>query len=161
MLFPAAKRQAMASGEKARETVQRESLSGRVAIVDDEPVVAQFMQELLARWGLAVTPYADGAAALRALESGTAFDVVITDQTMPGMTGIEFAQAAHASNPRLPIVLYTGHADALDPADLERAGVCALLSKPIDAQALLAVLREHLPKPIAVADAPPRHASRN
>jgi FixJ family two-component response regulator len=45
----------------------------------------------------------------------------------------------------LPVVLYTGRADALASADLDRAGVRALLSKPIDAQALLAILRAHLP----------------
>jgi PAS domain S-box-containing protein len=144
MLFPAAEREATAAGEKARETV-RATLSGRVAIVDDEPAVAEFMQELLGRWGLAVTGFADGATALRALEGGTAFDIVITDQTMPGMTGIAFAQAVHAQNPRLPIVLYTGHVDALASTELDRAGVRALLSKPIDAHALLEVLRGHLP----------------
>jgi len=145
MLFPAAERTATASGEKVREPVQRATLSARVAVVDDEPAVAEFMQELLARWGLAVTAFADGAAALRALEDGAAFDIVITDQTMPGMTGIAFAQSVHAWNPRLPIVLYTGHVDALASTDLDRAGVCALLSKPVDAQALLEVVRRHLP----------------
>ena len=160
MLFPAAERKAMVSGETVREIVQRAALFGRIAVVDDEPAVADFMQELLARWGLAVTAFADGAAALRALEEGAAFDLVISDQTMPGMTGIAFAHAAHASNPGLPIVLYTGHADAIDAAELDRAGIRTLLAKPVDPQALLAVLREHLEESARVGDSAPRRAAQ-
>ena len=102
------------------------------------------MQELLARWGLTVTAFADAETALRTLDAGSAFDVVISDQTMPGMSGLDFAHAVHARNPRLPVVLYTGRPDALAAEDLARAGVCALLSKPIDPQALLATLRSHM-----------------
>ena len=154
MLFPAAERNAIVSGEKARKSVKSATLAGRVAVVDDEPAVAQFMQELLAGWGLAVTAFADGAAALRALESGVTFDIVITDQTMPGMTGIALAQEMHVRQPHVPVVLYTGRADAVARADLDRAGVRALLSKPIDAQALLAILRANLP-PMPASEAVP------
>jgi signal transduction histidine kinase/ActR/RegA family two-component response regulator len=154
MLFPVAERKAIASGENVRESVKSVTLAGRVAVVDDEPAVARFMQELLAGWGLAVTAFADGAATLRALESGVAFDIVITDQTMPGMTGIALAQAMHARQPHVPVVLYTGRADAVARADLDRAGVRALLSKPIDAQALLAILRANLP-PVPASEAVP------
>jgi CheY-like chemotaxis protein len=154
MLFPVAERKAIASGENVRESVKSVTLAGRVAVVDDDPAVAAFMQELLAGWGLAVTAFADGAAALRALESGVAFDIVITDQTMPGMTGIALAQAMHARQPHVPVVLYTGRADAVARADLDRADVRALLSKPIDAQALLAILRANLP-PAPASEAVP------
>jgi len=154
MLFPAAERKAIASGEKAREIVKSVTLAGRVAVVDDEPAVAQFMQELLAGWGLAVTAFADGAAALRALEGGMTFDIVITDQTMPGMTGLALAQQVNARRPHVPVVLYTGRADAVASADLDRAGVRALLSKPIDAQALLAILRANLP-PVPASETVP------
>ena len=154
MLFPAAERKAIASGEKVREIVKSVTLAGRVAVVDDEPAVAQFMQELLAGWGLAVTAFADGAAALRALEGGVTFDIVITDQTMPGMTGLALAQQVNARRPHVPVVLYTGRADAVASADLDRAGVRALLSKPIDAQALLAILRANLP-PVPASETVP------
>jgi CheY-like chemotaxis protein len=160
MLFPAAERKATTSGDNVRETVQRVTLAGRVAVVDDEPAVADFMQELLARWGLDVSAFADGTAALRALSEGAAFDLVISDQTMPNMTGIAFAHAARAWNPRLPIVLYTGHADAIDAADLDRAGIRTLLAKPIEPQALLAVLREHLAESAIPGDPAPRRAAR-
>ena len=74
----------------------RASLAGRVAVIDDEASVASFMNDLLAQWGLEVTTFVDARAALDAIAGGAAFDLVITDQTMPGMTGIEFARAARA-----------------------------------------------------------------
>ena len=112
----------------------------------DYDIVTKAVETVLkAKPDSAVKVLADGTTALRALESGAAFDIVISDQTMPGMTGVAFAQAVHERQPRLPIVLYTGRADALAAADLDRAGVRALLSKPIDAQALIAILRMYLP----------------
>jgi PAS domain S-box-containing protein len=121
------------------------ALTGQVAIVDDETPVAAFMHDLLAEWGLTVTAFADAPSALREIAAGARFDVIISDQTMPGMTGLEFARAARARRPDVPIVLYTGYGEGLTNADLERVGVVALLRKPIEEPELLATLRKHLP----------------
>ena len=125
-------------------TLPRANLSGHVAVVDDEAPVAAFMNDLLAEWGLAVTTFVDAPAALGEMAAGRAFDLFISDQTMPGMTGLDFARAAHALQPDVPIVLYTGYGEGLTPADIERAGVVALLRKPIEPPALLATLRKYL-----------------
>ena len=122
----------------------RASLAGRVAVIDDETSVATFMGDLLAHWGLEVTTFVDARAALDAIAGGAAFDLVITDQTMPGMTGMEFARAARALRAALPIVLYTGYDEGLTPANVARAGVAALVRKPIEPSLLLAVLEKHL-----------------
>ncbi len=124
------------------------SLAGHVAVVDDETSVATFMNDLLAHWGLEVTTFVDARTALDAIAGGAAFDLVITDQTMPGMTGMEFARAARALRAALPIVLYTGYDPRLTPANVARAGVAALVRKPIKPSLLLAVLEEHLPRPM-------------
>ena len=120
------------------------TLEGRVAVVDDEAAVALFMHDLLVRWGLTVTTYRDAVDALQAMAQGTAFDLVITDETMPGMTGLELAQALHALDPALPILLYTGYGDGMTEADLGRAGVAELVRKPIEPAALLAALKRQL-----------------
>ncbi len=125
-------------------TLPRATLSGHVAVVDDEAPVAAFMNDLLAEWGLAVTTFVDAPAALGEIAAGRAFDLVISDQTMPGMTGLDFARAAHELQPDVPIVLYTGYGEGLTPADIERAGVVALLRKPVEPAALLATLRKYL-----------------
>ena len=63
---------------------------------------------------------------------------------MPRMTGLEFARAARAMGAAAPIVLYTGYDEGLTSAAVERAGVAALVRKPIDPHLLLAVLQKHL-----------------
>jgi len=127
----------------------RVSLGGRVAVIDDEASVASFMSDLLTQWGLEVTIFVDARGALDAIAGGAAFDLVITDQTMPGMTGIEFARAVRAIRAALPIVLYTGYDEGLAPATVERAGIVALVRKPIEPHHLVAVLEEYLRRPMS------------
>jgi PAS domain S-box-containing protein len=152
LLLPALRSQerggALPRSATSSAALPRASLGGRVAVIDDEASVASFMNDLLAQWGLEVTTFVDARAALDAISEGAAFDLVITDQTMPGMTGIEFARAARAMGAALPIVLYTGYDDGLTPANVERAGVAALVRKPIEPSVLLAVLEKHLQRPI-------------
>ena len=123
----------------------RAAFAGRVAVIDDEPSVADFMQDLLVHWGLTVVLFEDGGKALEAIAAGDAFDLVITDQTMPRMTGIEFARAARELHrPGLKVVLYTGYGEGIAPADIEGAGLAGLLRKPIEPSELLALLAAHL-----------------
>jgi CheY-like chemotaxis protein len=150
MLFPplAAETHLPAEARVPSDVVPRATLSGCVAVVDDEVSVAVFMRELLAGWGLKVTTFADARMALDALRTGRTFDLVISDQTMPGMTGLEFARAARTLVPAMPIVLYTGFGDELGGGlQLKRAGVRAVLRKPIEPQALLTTLERNLPSP--------------
>jgi PAS domain S-box-containing protein len=126
------------------DPLPRAALTGRVAVIDDEVSVGRFMQELLACWGLTVTTFVHARAALDALASGDAFDLVITDQTLPEITGLEFAHSARELRPGLHIVLYTGYGQAISPTELEQAGIAALVRKPVEPSELLAVLRKHL-----------------
>jgi len=120
-------------------------LAGRVMVVDDEAMVGDFMAELLGGWGLDVLLQRDPRAALDWLVSdGATLDLLITDQTMPGMSGLVLAQRARAARPGLPVLLYSGHADAIDAADCERSGIRAVLPKPLDAEALRMLLQRVL-----------------
>ena len=80
----------------------------------------------------------------------------ISDQTMPGMTGIEFARAMRVIRAALPIVLYTGYDEGLAPATIERAGVVALVRKPIEPHLLVAVLEKYLRRPMPPQSRPRR-----
>ena len=122
-------------------------LRGRVLLVDDEEMVVGFMRELLEGWGLEVTAKrAAPDARLVFAEESDRYDLVITDQTMPRMTGLELARELVAIRPRLPVILYTGYADGVNDAQVEAAGVRAVLQKPIEPAQLLALLRAHLPR---------------
>jgi CheY-like chemotaxis protein len=120
-------------------------LSGRVLVVDDEESVAEFMRELLETWGLAATAVSDAGRARQtfALDPG-AFDVVITDHTMPGTTGLALARELLARRPGLPVILYTGHSEGISRREIEAAGLRALLHKPVEPDALYGLLRTYL-----------------
>jgi PAS domain S-box-containing protein len=119
----------------------RPEMRGRVLLVEDEPMVARFMTELLESWGLEVTLHGHPADAHAWFVHRPQYvDVVITDQMMPAMTGLELAAAITSLRPDLPVFVYTGYGEEIDEGALHRAGAVALLKKPIES----AVLRRHL-----------------
>ncbi|MGZ5848806.1 MAG: hybrid sensor histidine kinase/response regulator, partial [Ramlibacter sp.] len=119
----------------------RGQLRGRVLLVEAEALVSGFMQDLLHGWGLDVVVEHEPAAAVRRLaDAGEPLAALLTDQTMPGMTGLALARRARQHRPGLPVLLYTGNAADLDAAEVASCGVAALLRKPLD----VAVLRQHL-----------------
>ena len=123
-----------------------EPLRGRILLVEDEQSVLGFMRELLQSWGADVIGARDPYDAVRwIMREPDRFDLVLTDQTMPGMTGLELAASLRSQRIDLPVLLYSGRSDLLSEDAVRAAGVCRLLTKPIDTDALHAALREHLP----------------
>jgi PAS domain S-box-containing protein len=117
-----------------------ERFRGRVLLVDDETSVLGFMRELLANWGLDVYPVTSATDAYSLLhEDAERFDLLLTDQTMPGMTGVELAEAAHRLREDLPVILYSGNLGEIE-ANRERLGLCRALSKPIEPAELRAAM---------------------
>ena len=115
----------------------------RVMVVDDERSVARFLIELLHARGFAAQAYASGAEALEALiAEPRSFDVVITDQTMPAMSGLELAEKMQSQGLSTPVILCTGNRDWLDQDNAERLGVLACLSKPINSTELLKLVAD-------------------
>jgi CheY-like chemotaxis protein len=99
------------------------------------------MQDLMRGWGLEVVLERDPLAAARRLAvAEEAFALLLTDQTMPGMTGLALARQAHAQRPAMPVVLYTGNAFDIGEQDLADCGIAVLLRKPIDGAALRPVI---------------------
>ncbi|HYE39656.1 MAG TPA: PAS domain S-box protein, partial [Ramlibacter sp.] len=120
-------------------------LSGRVLVVEDEASVGGFMQDLFTGWGLEVVLEHDPRAAVRRLAlPGELFSLLLTDQTMPGMTGLALARHASRARPGLPVLLYTGNPIAISPQELADCGVTRLLHKPIDTAALRPLLGQLL-----------------
>jgi signal transduction histidine kinase len=110
----------------------------RVLLVDDDVQVARGTQGLLESLGHEVMLADSGAAALALLAEGPPPDVVITDYSMPQMTGAQLARAVRALHPELPIILATGYAEFPpgDALDLPR------LNKPYERSALADQLRQ-------------------
>jgi PAS domain S-box-containing protein len=122
----------------------RARLSGRVLVVDDEQVIREFMADLLGGWGLDVVTHADGGSARDAVAADAGFDLVVTDQTMPQLTGLALAREIARLRPGLPVILYTGYGEDLSPQELREAGVLQLLRKPIEPSQFFPLLAAHL-----------------
>jgi CheY-like chemotaxis protein len=121
-------------------------LAGRVLVADDETIIREFLAELLEGWGLEVVARADGEEARDAFaEDPQSFDAVITDQTMPRLTGLQLAKLVTRMRPGIPVILCTGYGEDLEPRALEAAGVRTLAKKPIEPQRLRELLAAALP----------------
>ncbi len=119
-----------------------------ILLVDDDKKVAAMHTQMLERIGYEVTCFTGSLDALDAYDSTPyAFDVVITDYTMPDMDGIELARQVCAMNPDQPVLLCTGLGDSLERSDDLDACVKGLLSKPVEIKALSSVLRKCLDTP--------------
>jgi CheY-like chemotaxis protein len=138
-------RSGIEEAEPASATAEVRQLNGHVLVVDDEPAVGEFMGELLESWGLEVTVKPNGAEAEALFaENPQHFDLVVTDQTMPKMTGTELAQRLMAKHPGLPVILYTGYTERLTEEQTRRAGIRALVTKPVDIAAFFGLVRDIL-----------------
>ncbi|MBK8958810.1 MAG: PAS domain-containing protein [Proteobacteria bacterium] len=117
----------------------------RVLVVDDEPSIVQFLREWLQVEGFEVEAFTDPLAA-RAWARGAdaRFDALITDQTMPGMTGLELARELRERHASLPVFVCTGLADRVSAAEATALGVTQLFMKPVPMPELLASLRRAL-----------------
>ncbi|TBH02474.1 PAS domain-containing hybrid sensor histidine kinase/response regulator [Rhizobium leguminosarum] len=105
----------------------------KILLVDDDALIAMSSVDMLEDLGHEVVEANSGAQALELISSGQHFDLVITDYSMPGMTGAQLAQAARDIHPGLPMVLATGYADLPAGTDID----LPRLAKPYD-QAQLA-----------------------
>jgi PAS domain S-box-containing protein len=148
VLLPPAAPGGGAASANVPDRVGVSRLRGRVLLVEDDLTVGDYLREQLDAWGLAVTLARDPVRALEVIaDAAQSIDLVLTDLTMPQMTGLELARQAHALRPALPLLLYTGDARAIPPAELEDTGVRAVLRKPVDAAALRSAIRELLTQP--------------
>jgi len=116
-----------------------------VMIVDDERPLVEFGEELLAELGYSPLAFESGQAALTAfLDDPSNIDALLTDESMPGMTGSELARAVLAQRPDLPVMMMSGHVVVGLEQRALKAGICKLLHKPLTARELAQCLAQCL-----------------
>jgi CheY-like chemotaxis protein len=127
--FPAAPATRDAGGD--REIVP-ETGTGKILFVDDEEALADLGRAALERLGYRVHAECDSLQALETFHRAPHdFDLLITDQTMPGLTGLELSRSVLDVRPDLPIIICTGFSRSVTPEKAREIGVKGFLMKPI------------------------------
>ena len=113
----------------------------RVMIVDDDEPVLQLSEELLKRKGYYVEAFTNSSKALQALRLvPDAFDVLITDQSMPELSGTELAREIRGFNATLPIIVLTGLGNILSKEEQEELGIARVVAKPVLSNDLMQII---------------------
>nr|NJM01828.1 response regulator [Desulfobacula sp.] len=121
--------------------------SERIMVVDDEEDIREILQEFLTSAGYKVRVFENGAQALEAFqEDPDQFDLIITDMTMPRMTGGELAKKVICIRADMPVILCTGYSESISEALALNIGIRRYLQKPLSNKELAASIREILDK---------------
>jgi nitrogen-specific signal transduction histidine kinase/CheY-like chemotaxis protein len=117
----------------------------RVLCVDDEQDVADVCSVMLEHLGYQVTVATDSVEALNLFKANPeSFDLIVTDQTMPKISGLELAKELLAIRPEIPVILCSGYSAIVTETDALEVGVRAFCAKPMDMKQLGSVVREVL-----------------
>jgi PAS domain S-box-containing protein len=120
----------------------------KVMFVDDERALCEAARLILRRAGYDAVAHRDSSEAWRELQTNPdGYALVVTDLTMPGMTGLDLAAKIHGLRPELPIILTSGHPGELASKALESIGVRELLQKPVDYAVLTQAVARAIPSP--------------
>ena len=117
-----------------------ETTGVKVLLVEDNAMVRDSLVELIEVLGHRVTAVAQAEAALEAL-AAEGYDVLLSDLSLPGMSGLDLAKQVHAQHPSMRLVLATGYGHLIDPAQAGLPGM-ATLPKPVDIDRLEALLAD-------------------
>ena len=110
----------------------------RIAIADDEPLERELLSRALRRLELEIHEAASGAELLDLLTNEGAFDLVVTDVSMPRMTGVQVLVAARGAGLETPFLVLTAFPDAQLKSQVEAFANTRFLTKPIDVLSLRA-----------------------
>jgi PAS domain S-box-containing protein len=121
--------------------------TGTILFVDDEKAITNMMQQALEKIGYRVQTKLNPKEALDLFKlKPDSFDLVITDMTMPEMTGVKFAEKLREIRPDIPIILCTGHSSLIDEDKANQLGISGYVMKPVSMSKIAKAIREALGK---------------
>jgi CheY-like chemotaxis protein len=118
-------------------------LSPKIMIIDDEAAMCQILKQILESEGYEVKTSTEGLSALYEIKQDS-FNLVITDVTMPNLSGIEILAQVKQFKPKLPVIFITGSDVDAVLKDALQLGLDGFIEKPFNIQAVLEVIREKL-----------------
>ena len=144
--FPAVDKEMLPEAKSVKATPQG---SEHILFVDDETMLAGLGKAMLEQLGYSVTACTSGQNAWNTFKNQPdRFDAVVTDQTMPGLTGIDLASQILQIRPDLPIILCTGYSTLIGEEQAKAAGVKGFAMKPLSKKVIATLLREVIDKGI-------------
>ncbi len=117
----------------------------RILVVDDEPALAEMTRTMLSTLGYEAISCTSGLEALEILkneQAGMSFDLVLTDMTMPRLTGEELIHELSSLRPEIPVILMTGFSEKIDAEKAKALGIKGFLLKPVNLKELAAMIRK-------------------
>jgi CheY-like chemotaxis protein len=119
--------------------------SERILFVDDDVFLVKMGRTMLENLGYQVVALSDSAEALKIFEAQSdKFDLVLTDQTMPRMTGVQLSKKLMAVRPDIPIILCTGFSELITPEEVRIMGIREFIMKPFVRRDLAETIRKVL-----------------
>ncbi len=127
------------------ETETAKGAGQRILFVDDEESVAKSIEKRMRQLNYRLSVFTDPVEAQHVFETDPdAFDLIMTDLTMPGANGIEFASRVRSIRGELPVILLTGYGDPSIHQQATAAGVSVILKKPVDGASMSWAVKEAL-----------------
>jgi PAS domain S-box-containing protein len=131
------------TAQRTEQTDSTHSHQHRILFVEDEERLAALGRRVLESAGFEVTTHTSSLQALEEFRSNpNQFDLLITDNTMPHMTGLELVAKVLAARPEIPVLMVSGIGESMSVEALKKCGVTRLLSKPYQSTDLQAAARE-------------------
>ena len=125
-------------------TISVPKIEGRIVVVDDEVSVANFIGEVLRDKGFPAVVFSESPQALDYLADNLDnVALLLTDGSMPLISGIDLVEYVRAQKPEIPVIFITGYAQAIDQTALARLEVNTFLQKPFSIDEMLEAVTEH------------------
>ena len=116
-----------------------------IMVVDDEPELAELMGEIIETAGFSTRVFTHSGDALTAFRAEpNAYAALFTDQTMPGMTGLDLMREVRKLKPNLPVLIATGFSTSVTPENAASLGITRLLQKPVATSQIRRAVQEVL-----------------
>ena len=143
LLLPVTEESRMVNAETAEQRVDQGQET--ILLVDDEAAIVDLVRSMLARLGYQVVAEMNPVRALATFRSDpAAFDMILTDMTMPDLNGLDLARKALAVRKNIPIIICTGYSALIDEDRAKALGIAAVVMKPIDMRKIAKIIRNAL-----------------
>ncbi len=145
LYFPITEGKKASSNEIEKTEGNPSTANENIMLVDDEPAIIDTLSVILSKQGYKISTFDNGESALAMLaENPTRFDLIVTDMTMPKMTGDKLSIEALKIRGDIPIIVCTGYHENFTETEAINAGIKKYIQKPVDGSELSKIIRELL-----------------